>query len=125
MPTPLRYDLHSHSTKSDGTLTPTELVRRAATRGVDVLALTDHDEVAGLPEASAAAALAGIVLINGTELSVSWGGTTVHIVGLGIDPSSPALMSGMKAIRSGRLERGRLMSASLAQAGIHGAFEGA
>ena len=92
MRNPLQYDLHSHSTESDGMLTPAALVQRAATRGVHVLALTDHDEVAGLAEARAAAGPAGIVLIDGTELSVSWGETTVHVVGLGIDPSCPVLV---------------------------------
>jgi len=125
MRNPLQYDLHSHSTESDGMLTPAALVQRAATRGVHVLALTDHDEVAGLAEARAAAGPAGIVLIDGTELSVSWGETTVHVVGLGIDPSCPVLVEGLASIRSGRRERGRRMGESLARAGIPGAFEGA
>ena len=125
MPTLLHYDLHSHSTKSDGLLTPAELVMRAATRGVDVLALTDHDELAGLPEARDTAGTAGIVLIDGIELSVSWQDITVHIVGLGIDPGCPVLIAGMETIRAGRRQRGRLMGESLAQAGIQGAFDGA
>ena len=121
----LRYDLHCHSTVSDGTLTPTAVVERAASRGVDVLALTDHDEIAGLAEARVAAARSGIEFVDGTELSVSWRDITLHIVGLGIDSESPALVAGMRAIRSGRLGRARLMGESLARAGIHGAFEGA
>lgn len=125
MPTHLRYDLHSHSTKSDGMLTPAELVLRAAGRGVDVLALTDHDELAGLPEARDTAGSAGIVLIDGIELSVSWQDITVHIVGLGIDPRCAVLIDGMETIRAGRHQRGRLMGESLARAGIHGAFDGA
>jgi len=120
-----RYDLHCHSTVSDGTLTPTALVERAASRGVDVLALTDHDEIAGLAEARRAADVAGIEFVDGTELSVSWRDITLHIVGLRIDPHSPALVEGMRQIRSGRLDRARLMAESLARAGIPGAFEGA
>ena len=120
-----RYDLHCHSTVSDGTLTPTAVVERAASRGVDVLALTDHDEIAGLAEARQAAARTGIQFIDGTELSVSWRDITLHIVGLGIDPESPSLVEGMRLIRSGRLSRARLMGESLARAGIEGAFDGA
>lgn len=120
-----RYDLHCHSTISDGTLTPTEVVARAAGRGVDVLALTDHDEIAGLAEATLAAASAGLRFIDGTELSVSWRDQTLHILGLGIDPDSPSLVEGMRVIRSGRLGRARLMGEALQRAGISGAFEGA
>src|SRR6266511_4035764 len=87
----LRYDLHSHSTHSDGLLTPTELVQRAARRGVDVLALTDHDEVSGLAEARAAAGETGLRLVDGAELSVSWRGLTLHVLALRIDPECPAL----------------------------------
>src|SRR5438552_17786014 len=97
----LRYDLHSHSTHSDGLLTPTELVRRSAQRGVDVLALTDHDEVSGLAEARAEAASAGIRLVDGAELSVSWRDVTLHIVALRVDPGCPALRDGLAAIRAG------------------------
>src|ERR1700704_3341009 len=97
----LRYDLHSHSTHSDGLLTPGELVQRAAQRGVDVLALTDHDEVSGLAEARAAAGHAGLLLIDGTELSVSWHGVTLHVLGLRIDPDCPALRDGLATIREG------------------------
>ena len=120
-----RYDLHSHSTASDGLLTPTELVARAAGRRVDVLALTDHDEVAGLAEAESAAAAAGIVLIRGSELSVSWEGQTIHIVGLNIDPAHPVLAAGLELIRSSRASRARKMADALAAAGIRGAYEGA
>lgn len=120
-----QYDLHCHSTVSDGTLTPTALIHRAVERGVDVLALTDHDEIGGLPEATAAAADAGLTFVAGTELSVSWRDLTVHVVGLRIDPECPALLDGMRAIRSGRSRRGQLMGESLAAAGIPGAYEGA
>jgi predicted metal-dependent phosphoesterase TrpH len=120
-----QYDLHSHSTVSDGTLTPSALVRRAVDRGVDVFALTDHDEVAGLAEAAAAANALGLSFVMGTELSVSWRDVTLHIVGLNIDPACEALVLGMQAIRSGRNRRGQLIGESLARAGIPGAYEGA
>jgi predicted metal-dependent phosphoesterase TrpH len=120
-----RYDLHCHSTVSDGVLTPAAVVKRAAMRGVNVLALTDHDEIAGLAEARLAAATVGLDFINGTELSVSWRDLTLHIVGLGINPDSPSLVEGMRVIRSGRLARARLIGESLARAGISGAFDGA
>src|SRR3954454_14267506 len=101
-----QYDLHCHSTFSDGTLTPPALVRRAFERGVDVLALTDHDEVGGLADAAAAAADLNLVFIAAPELSVSCRDLTVHSVGLRIDRSCPALLDGMRAIRSGRSRRG-------------------
>jgi len=120
-----RYDLHCHSTISDGTLSPSAVVERAAARGVGVLALTDHDEIAGLAEARLAADRAGLKFIDGTELSVSWREHTLHVLGLGIDPDCPSLVEGMRAIRSGRLGRARLMGEALERAGIPGAFEGA
>ena len=121
----LDYDLHCHSNLSDGTLTPTELVARAAGREVKVLALTDHDDVAGLAEAARAAAQYGIELINGVEISVSWRRFTVHIVGLHIDPQNPVLAEGLRTIRSGRRRRAELMAESLARIGIGGVMEGA
>ena len=120
-----RYDLHCHSTHSDGLLPPAEVVRRAAGRGVEVLALTDHDETSGLAEARAAATEAGIRLVDGAELSVSWRDVTLHVVALGIDPECPALQDGLTAIRSGRDQRAKRMADSLAAAGIEGAYEGA
>ncbi|MCK9395910.1 MAG: PHP domain-containing protein, partial [Methylobacter sp.] len=83
------YDLHCHSTASDGALSPTELVQRAHEHGVTALALTDHDTVAGLDEAQTAATATGIKLISGIELSTSWQNKCFHIVGLGIDPEYP------------------------------------
>ena len=120
-----QYDLHCHSTVSDGTLTPTALVERAAARGVAMLALTDHDELAGLDEARAAAAGLGVTFIGGTELSVSWRNLTIHVVGLRIDPANASLIDGVRAIRSGRTRRGELIGESLERAGIPGAYEGA
>jgi predicted metal-dependent phosphoesterase TrpH len=121
----IRYDLHSHSTCSDGLLAPAEVVRRAASRGVDVLALTDHDELQGLTEARAAAAEAGIAFVDGTELSVSWEDHTLHVVGLDIDPDDADLAEGLATIRSGRDARARRIAAALAEAGVPDALEGA
>lgn len=118
------YDLHSHSTYSDGTLAPADLVERAARRGVAVLALTDHDDTGGLAAARVAAAEHGIRLIDGVEISVTWRGRTIHIVGLGIDPDNAALQTGLAATRGGRIERARKMAAALDGLGIAGSFEG-
>ena len=121
----LNIDLHCHSNVSDGVLSPAEVVARAAANGVNVLALTDHDDVAGLAPARAAAAETSLTLIPGVEISVSWGRQTVHIVGLRINPESPELAAGLHGIRLGRLERARRMAADLARHGIAGAYEGA
>ncbi|HXU92616.1 MAG TPA: 3',5'-nucleoside bisphosphate phosphatase [Gallionella sp.] len=121
----LDYDLHCHSNVSDGTLTPTEVVERAAERGVKVLALTDHDDTDGLNEARAAAAQHGMGFVNGVEISVSWRSHTLHIVGLDIDPAYPPLAAGLASVRGGRGERARQMADSLAKAGIGGALQGA
>ena len=120
-----RYDLHCHSTRSDGLLPPAAVVVRAAHRGVDVLALTDHDEVSGLEEAQSAATEAGIEFVCGTELSVSWEDLTIHVVGLRIDPRNTALGDGLATIREGRTSRARRMGDALAAAGIPDAYEGA
>jgi predicted metal-dependent phosphoesterase TrpH len=121
----LNIDLHCHSTVSDGLLTPTQLVEHAVARGVDVLALTDHDDVGGLDEARRAAAEASITFITGVEISADWRGQTLHIVGLGIDPEHPQLARGLTAIRDGRTVRARNIAAQLDKFGIHGSFEGA
>jgi predicted metal-dependent phosphoesterase TrpH len=121
----LDYDLHCHSNISDGTLTPAELMDRAAERGVKVIALTDHDDVDGLGEARVAATGHNMVFINGVEISVSWRSHTLHIVGLNIDPACQPLVDGLRSVRSGRGERAKKMSDELAKAGIRGALEGA
>ncbi len=121
----LRYDLHCHSTRSDGLLAPAEVVRRAARRGVDVLALTDHDDTAGLDEAAAAAGEEGIAFLPGAELSVSWDEHTIHVVGLGLDASCAPLQAGLESVRRGRDARARRIADALAQAGIPGAWDGA
>ena len=121
----LNIDLHCHSNVSDGMLSPADVVARAAANGVHVLALTDHDDVTGIAAARAAAAAAGLTLIPGVEISVSWGGQTVHVVGLRIDPAHPELAAGLHGIRLGRIERARRMGDDLARSGIAGAYEGA
>jgi predicted metal-dependent phosphoesterase TrpH len=119
-------DLHCHSNVSDGMLSPAEVVARASANGVQALALTDHDDVTGIAAAQATADALGLTLIPGVEISVTWGGQTVHIVGLRIDPAHPELVAGLAEIRRGRQERARRMSDDLARsAGITGAYEGA
>ena len=119
-------DLHSHSTTSDGLLSPAALVRLAHGNGVGLFALTDHDELDGLAEARAEAEQLGMAFVNGVEVSVSWGDDqTVHIVGLGFDAADPLLAAGVVDVRRGRDERARRMAAELDRVGIHGAYEGA
>ncbi len=118
-------DLHSHSTCSDGLLSPLHLVERAVQRGVDMLALTDHDELSGLPAAHDAAMHGGLRLIDGVEISVLWEEVTLHIVGLCIDPDHQPLKTGLEEIRAGREQRAQRMAQSLTDAGILGSLEGA
>jgi 3',5'-nucleoside bisphosphate phosphatase len=120
----LRYDLHCHSTHSDGLFKPAAVVARAAALGVDVLALTDHDEVSGHPEARAAAESAGLTFIGGAELSVTWERHTIHVVGLGIDGENPTLVAGLATVRSSRDNRAKRIADALAAAGIEGSLEG-
>ncbi|MDR2331430.1 MAG: PHP domain-containing protein [Comamonas sp.] len=125
MPDMLNADLHCHSTFSDGTLSPEALAQRARERGVQLWALTDHDEVSGLDRASAAAAQQGLAFLSGVEVSVSFGETTVHIVGLGFDWHHAGLREGLARTRGGREQRAREMAAGLEKVGIGGAYEGA
>ena len=121
----MNVDLHCHSTASDGALAPAALVRRAAERGVDVLALTDHDQLDGLAEAHEAAHAAGIGLVDGVEISVTWRGQSVHVLGLRVDRLHPGLVAALATLRGGRLERARRMASGLAAAGIRDSLEGA
>jgi hypothetical protein len=121
----LNADLHSHSTVSDGTLSPRELVLRAAAQGVELFALTDHDELGGLAAAAACAGEIGLAFVAGVEVSVTWAGRTVHVVGLGVDPANEALRDGLATVRSGRTDRAHRMAEQLAAVGIDGSFEGA
>lgn len=125
VPVAQNLDLHCHSTASDGVLTPAALVRRAAANGVGVLALTDHDELTGLAEAAAAARECGIRLVPGVEVSITWGGITIHIVGLGIDPASAALGRGLEHVRASRARRAERIAAEFDALGIPGTLEGA
>ena len=119
------YDLHTHSTASDGTLTPTELVARAALVGIQILALTDHDTLDGIAEAQATAAELGMTLIPGVEISVTWGGRTLHILGLGLDPTDPNLNAGLLGVREYRDWRAKEIGLRLAAKGVEGAYAGA
>ncbi len=121
----LNADLHCHSVVSDGTLTPEVLAERAAANGVELWALTDHDEVGGQHRAAAAAAGVGLKYLTGTEISVTFAGETVHIVGLGFDPDDQRLRDGLRATRGGRGSRAQEIADGLAQVGIPGAYEGA
>lgn len=121
----LNADLHSHSDVSDGTLSPEALAARAQAEGVELWALTDHDELGGQWRARQAALDLGLDYLCGVEISVTFAEETVHIVGLGVDPDNAELSAGLKATRDGRLQRAREMGESLAAAGIPGAFEGA
>ena len=121
----ITFDLHCHSTYSDGTLPPEALIARAAQRGVSVLALTDHDDTGGLAAARAATRRFPLRLIDGVEISVTWRGHTIHIVGLGIDPGNAALQAGLAATRGGRLARAEKIIAAFAALGIAGSGEGA
>ena len=125
MTTLLNADLHCHSVVSDGTLTPEALATRAHANGVQLWALTDHDEIGGQHRAAAAAHAQGMAYLTGTEISVTFANATVHIVGLGFDPDDAALTQGLAATRGGREERAQEMAAQLARAGIPGAYEGA
>ncbi|MDH3309245.1 MAG: PHP domain-containing protein [Gammaproteobacteria bacterium] len=120
-----RYDLHSHSLFSDGTLTPSELVRRAHAAGVEVLALTDHDVTDGLDEAQTAAGQCGISVIAGVEISVTWKNQTLHIVGLNIDPDHSGLQQGLARLRKFREWRAEEIGRRLEKKKIDGAYAGA
>ena len=121
----LNADLHCHSVVSDGTLTPEVLAQRAKANGVELWSLTDHDEIGGQERAIAAARAAGLPYLTGAEISVTFAGVTVHIVGLGFDHTEPALVEGLRQTRGGREQRAREMSDDLARVGIPGVYEGA
>jgi 3',5'-nucleoside bisphosphate phosphatase len=125
LPHGLNADLHCHSCVSDGTLQPEALAARAKAGGVELWSLTDHDEVGGQQRARDAAMREGLAYLTGTEISVTFAGVTVHIIGLGFEADDSALREGLARTRGGREARAREMAAGLAQVGIHGAFEGA
>lgn len=119
------YDLHCHSTASDGVLSPTEVVQRAAEQGVNVLALCDHDTVCGIDEARLAAKEMGIKLITGVEISTTWEGRGIHIVGLNFDQTHPKMTALLAKQKSLREKRAVEIGAKLEKAGIPNAYEGA
>jgi len=121
----MNYDLHTHSTASDGTLSPTELVLLAKQNGVNVLALTDHDTTDGLQEASVAAKKCDVILINGVEISVTWENMTIHVLGLGVDPGNDVLQEGLLGLRNFRQWRAEEIGRRLEKSGIEGAYQGA
>ncbi len=121
----MNADLHCHSVVSDGTLTPEALAQRAAANGVELWALTDHDEIGGQDRAAAAAHANGMRYLTGTEISVTFIGKTVHIVGLGFDAHDERMARGLLQTRGGRGERAQEMSNQLEKVGIHGAYAGA
>jgi predicted metal-dependent phosphoesterase TrpH len=121
----LKVDLHCHSNVSDGVLAPAAVAAYARKGGVEVWALTDHDEIGGIKAAREAAAGLGMRFVPGVEISVTWGGETVHVVGLHVNEDEPALIRGLAATRNGRDARGREIAAQLEGAGIPGAYEGA
>ncbi|MYM38336.1 3',5'-nucleoside bisphosphate phosphatase [Duganella qianjiadongensis] len=125
MPNALKVDLHCHSNVSDGVLAPAAVAQTARKAGVDVWALTDHDEVDGVAEARAAAQALGMQFVSGVEISITWAKETVHIVGLQIDETHAGLCAGLAATRAGRDNRGRQIAAELAKVGIADAYEGA
>ena len=121
----LNADLHCHSVVSDGTLTPEALAQRASANGVELWALTDHDEVGGQARAAVAAKALGMKYLTGVEISVTFLGQTVHILGFGFDADNTQLVQGLQQTRGGRGERAKEMSDGLAKVGIKGAYEGA
>lgn len=106
--TPTNFDFHCHSIVSDGLLPPEVVARRAAENGVDLWALTDHDDIGGLAIARATAEEVGMSFVNGVEISIEWRGTPIHIVGLGFDAANAALTGGLDELRIGRVERAKI-----------------
>jgi len=121
----IKYDLHAHSTASDGLLTPTELVSRAKEQHVDVLALTDHDTVAGIEEAKTAALTHNICLVPGVEISSQWQKTGIHVIGLDINTQSVELLSQLQDLQTLRTTRAQEIGRRLAKEGIPDAYQGA
>ena len=121
----MNIDLHCHSNASDGVLSPEVLAERAKAKGLDVIALTDHDELAALPAMRRSCEALGLQFIDGVEVSCEWEGVGIHVVGLAIDPGCPTLAGHLAGIRNSRDSRARRMADSLEEAGIPGSYEGA
>ena len=118
-------DLHCHSTVSDGMLSPAEVVRLAHQNGCTLLALTDHDHTGGIAEARAEADKLGLRFVNGVEISVTWRGRTIHVVGLDFDEQDENLQNLLAQVRQGRLKRLEAIADKLEKKGIGGAYDGA
>ncbi len=116
----LNFDLHTHSTASDGALTPTELMHQAVQAGVQVIALTDHDTTGGITNARHTADQLGLTLIPGVEISATWRDCTLHVVGLQIATDHPTLQQGLARLANARTERAHRISAQLNAAGLAG-----
>lgn len=121
----MNADLHCHSTVSDGMLSPANVAARAHAGGVTLWSLTDHDQLGGQHEAREAAEALGLRYLAGVEISVTWAGRTVHVVGMNVDPENEILAKGVAATRNGRKARGEAIGEALAAVGVPGAFEGA
>ncbi|EIK93698.1 trpH family protein [Pseudomonas sp. M47T1] len=121
----MNVDLHCHSTASDGSLSPTDLAARAHANGVRVLALTDHDTLEGLPEARQAIQALGMQWVSGVEMSCTWGGATIHVLGYGFALDAPPLVAAVEALHHGRWLRAEEIDRRLALKGMPGALEGA
>lgn len=118
----LVYDLHTHTTASDGQLSPAALVIKAKTCGIDVLAITDHDTTAGISQAVDEADRQNINLLAGVELSVSWTDKNFHIVGLNIDPDNSALKKSLKTTKDLREQRAKEIGKRLDKHGVSNAY---
>ncbi len=118
-----RVDLHLHSTASDGTVRPAEVVREAAERGVAGLSLTDHDTVAGIEEAAAESKRRGLAFLVGAELSANEPGRSVHLLAYGFDPSDARLLRFMEAYTEDRVRRARRIVERLNEIGVSLSYE--
>ncbi len=116
-----RVDLHTHSDHSDGTLTPTQLVELAAQRAVQLLALTDHDTTTGCASAAEACRTHGIQFLPSCELSSTWRGRELHIVGLRVAPDTPQLVEHLRSVRALRVARVQAIGERLTRCGLDGA----
>lgn len=125
LPHDLNVDLHMHSTASDGVLRPSVLVSRGKDHGVQLMAITDHDTLDGLAEGEEAALDLHVPFLNGVEISVTWGGETLHLVGLGFDREHPSLAGALREMQTSRFERARDMDRALVQSGLPSVLEAA
>jgi len=121
----MQYDLHTHTTESDGKFTPDELITQAEIAGIDVLAITDHDTISGLAKAYQAVLNKNISLISGVELSVSWCNRSFHIVGLNINPENNLLVDSLAEHKQQRESRAIKIGEQLDKCGIPNAYDGA